>query len=594
MSDKPLPILPFEVFKDMAAAVEARPRPPTKEYIDAELAKCRADAVYFVNTYCYIYDNDTQGWIPFALWPFQASALQIASQVDETGELVYKRLIALKTRQIGFTWLFADAHKLWKMLFRPITEVLVFSQSDEDAMAILSDQRMKGMYERLPDWMKGEVSVDSAHEFRLKNGSGIRALPESRGGDSRTVTDVVIDEADLITDLTNLIARAEPTLGMKGQLIVIGRAVKEKPNSPFKRLYLSAKKNMLEGLPSRWNKSIFVAWFDHPKRTPEWKAALDHETLARDFTLDYVQEHYPSTDLEALSSRTLDKRFAPQKIAALTNEMIPVGVVGKPDIPGLRVYLPPEKGRRYGIGADPAGGLPKGDDSYLQVIDAESFEQCAVLQGKIEPETFANNAADLSVWYNNALVLFELNNHGHAFLLQARRRGVSLQMGLNRRGEKERRVGWLTTETSKNTLYDGAASAMNAVLEETRDENNNLHLELVRPILHDFVTSAQLSSIDIETLSAPEGDHDDASMSWVLAVRCVYAGGSSMERVPHNLWNHAPEQPSKHVTTGQPSPMPHLPKRPPMPVPFASGTDKPLNYAQIQAKLKERGIRRTR
>ena len=39
------------------------------------MAKCAADAAYFINTYCKIYDNDTRGWLTFTLWAFQRDML---------------------------------------------------------------------------------------------------------------------------------------------------------------------------------------------------------------------------------------------------------------------------------------------------------------------------------------------------------------------------------------------------------------------------------------------------------------------------------------------------------------------------------------
>lgn len=506
------------------AITSARPRPPTPAFIEAEKARCAADPVYFINKYCQIYDNETQSWIPFTLWPFQESAIRDASLYNEQAkELVYKRIVVLKTRQIGFTWLLADAHKLWKMLFRPITEVLVFSQSDEEAIAILSEQRFKGMYERLPEWMKIPITTSSAHEFRLSNGSGMRALPEARGGDSRTVTDVVVDEADLIVDLDDLLARAEPTLGTKGQLIVIGRAVKDKPNSAFKRLYVHAKKG--EG---RWNKAIFIAWFEHPGRTKEWKAALDKETLERTGTLDYVHEHYPEKDTDALSARSLDKRVPPDWIRQIYQEAYPQPLpMGAPVHTGLKLYEYPIPGHTYGIGADSAGGESDGDDAVACVIDADSKRQVAVLAGKIEPTRFGDDVADLSFYFFGAPVLFELNNHGHATRAKLKERGVSLRMGMTKHGPS-RNPGWLTLDWSKKYLYDTAVNVIQQAVEEARLTGDPADILIV-----DFTTSTQLGSIDGNTLSAPEQQHDDHSMAWALAQMCVHKGTSSMQQVPH-------------------------------------------------------------
>jgi hypothetical protein len=558
----PLKLPVASLAEQSLARTRARPRAPTKAEQEAEKRRCAADPVYFVNQYCQIYSNDTNGWMPFTLWPFQEQALRVVSLYDDTLQRwVYLRVVALKTRQIGFTWLLADAHKLWKMLFKPITEVLVFSQSDEDAMAVLSEERFKGMYKRLPAWMQMDTKTDSAHEFRIANGSGIRALPESRGGDSRTVTDVVIDEADLITDLGGLIARSEPTLGAKGQMVVIGRAVKKRPNSPFKRLYLQAKKTQESDGPGAWNKAIFVAWFEHPGRTKEWKEQLDREVFEREGTLDFAHEHYPSTDLEALSARSLDKRFPPQWIQSLYAERSPIPApFDAPPIPGLKIFSPPDPNRRYGIGADPAGGKADGDNAVCQVIDADTLEQVALLAGKFEPDQFGYFVADLSVYYNGAPVLFELNNHGHATRMSLRERGVTLRNGMTRKGPG-RDPGWLTTEWSKSLLLDTAAKVMQQLVGESLETQVP-----VSPIIYDATTAFEIASIDINSLSAPEGDHDDHSMAWCLAQMCVYRGTTSMTQQKHRgLWGRK-EQERRQISSG--------------PAPMLPGGDK---LAQLQA-----------
>jgi hypothetical protein len=89
------------------------------------------------------------------LWPFQAQDLTEASAFAPDGvSPLYPRFIILKARQEGYTWLLGIAQKLWKMLFHAISEVLFFSQAEEDATAAIGDQRLRGMYQQLPDWMK--------------------------------------------------------------------------------------------------------------------------------------------------------------------------------------------------------------------------------------------------------------------------------------------------------------------------------------------------------------------------------------------------------------------------------------------------------
>ena len=247
--------VPLNIGSEALQRYDKQPRKVTPEYISAELARCKTMPEYFIRRYAKIYDNDTRSWIPFELWD---------AQVPLVHAFAYeKRVVVLKARQLGITWL-ALAVILWDSLFNAIAETLCFSQGDKDAMALVGDQRLKGMIGQLPEWMTPELAIrgNNEHEIRLLNGSGVQALPENRGGDSHTVTRVFIDEADLTDDLATLITRAEPTLGSRGQFIIIGRANKDKSNSYFKQLYKTGRTANDKG----W-KSYFLPWSAHPGRT---------------------------------------------------------------------------------------------------------------------------------------------------------------------------------------------------------------------------------------------------------------------------------------------------------------------------------------
>jgi len=513
--------LPADLLPFLADAAFARPRPPTKTQVAAERERCAADSAYFISHYCQIYDNVSASWIPFALWDAQARALGAFA--------LHKFLAILKARQNGLTWLVV-ADKLHKMLFRPIREVLLFSQRDDEAIKLL--ERLHGMYDRLPPWLQQDITADSAHEFRLANGSRAQALPASSGGRSNAATDVVIDEADFTDDLALLISNVRPTIDAgDNTLIVLSTRNEDTPGSHFQQLCRVA---MAGG--GLWG-FAFLGVFDNPNRTAEWYAEQEKEALSTYGTLDRLYKHYPRTADEALSARSLSVRYSPAWLRAVSQVRDPLLTpADAPQIPGLRLYILPRPDRTYGLGADPAGGTTDSDDSFACVVDAETLEQCAVIQNKVEPTQFANYAYDLSLYYNNAADLFELNNHGHAFLAQSKERGANLRRGMNRRGNTERDAGWVTSERSKNALYDTGEKALAEVIGETKDEAGGLHLEACRPILFDRVTILQLSIIDVNTLKAPEGSHDDAASSWTLAVQCVYRGGTSMFQVAHGLW----------------------------------------------------------
>jgi hypothetical protein len=80
------------------------------------------------------------------------------------------------------------------------------------------------------------------------------------------------------------------------------------------------------------------------------------------------------------------------------------------------VWLEPQPGRSYIIGADVAEGGADGDFSAAVVLDLETGLQCAELMARWPIARFAEELAKLGTRYNGALIAVERNNHGHAVL----------------------------------------------------------------------------------------------------------------------------------------------------------------------------------
>lgn len=453
-----------------------------------EWLACSESPIYFVHKYCYVYDAQEGGWIPFRLWSSQAKTLQT----------LFNNLlvIILKARQLGMTWLVLG-FALWLILFHPAATILLFSRRDDEAVHLL-DFRLKGMYVRLPDWMKcREVIVDNAHEWRLSNGSMAFAFPTS-AGDSYTATLAIVDEADLVPDLNRLMRAVKPTIDGGGRMILLSRADKSEPQSEFKAIYRAAKQGL-----SPWV-SVFLPWWVRPSRDSNWYEMQRADVMSRTGSLDDLYEQYPASDVEALAARTLDKRFPGHWLAQCFQELQSGdSFLG---IPGLEVYREPVPGRRYVIGADPAEGNPTSDDSALEVLDLETGEQAAALAGKFEPSTFAAHIDRIGNRYNKAAIMPERNNHGHAVIFWLSDNSVlQILTGL------DDKPGWMTNTKSKAMMYATAADAF-------RDKE---------VIVHSFATYTQLASIEGSTLSAPEGEHDDRSTAFVLAIQALRQGYSA-------------------------------------------------------------------
>jgi hypothetical protein len=80
------------------------------------------------------------------------------------------------------------------------------------------------------------------------------------------------------------------------------------------------------------------------------------------------------------------------------------------------IWLEPQPGRSYVIGADVAEGGAEGDYSAAVVLDLETGLQCAELMARWPLSRFAQELARLGEHYNGALIAVERNNHGHAVL----------------------------------------------------------------------------------------------------------------------------------------------------------------------------------
>ena len=110
----------------------------------AEWLRCSRSPAYFLERYCQVYDATARVWLPFGLWPAQRDVLIDLEQ--------HRLTVILKARQLGLSWLVVG-WALWLMLFQPAATVLFFSKRDQEAVHLLAF-RLRGMLDRLPDWLR--------------------------------------------------------------------------------------------------------------------------------------------------------------------------------------------------------------------------------------------------------------------------------------------------------------------------------------------------------------------------------------------------------------------------------------------------------
>lgn len=178
------------------------------------------------------------------------------------------------------------------------------------------------------------------------------------------------------------------------------------------------------------------------------------------------------------------------------------------------IWEPPVRGHQYVIGADCAEGLSQGDFSAAVIIDVSLARQCGEFRAKVSPEKFADQLDAAGRWYNNALLVPEVNNLGYVVLARLTTNLVYPNLykwpKWDEAAKYSGKRGWVTQGSTKGILV----SRMIYVLEEqsVRVASRRLMSEMSTYYQNKSKTG------DIDAFGASKGSHDDLVMSFGMAV----------------------------------------------------------------------------
>lgn len=528
---------------------------------------------FAVSGLIYIHDTIKKSWIPWHPWPQQLILLDYIFR--------YPRVVVPKARQLGVTTTVISGYSTWKMIFRPITKIGIFSLGER--VAGEARDKLVGTYIRLPKSMRERVTKDNKKLgiFRIEapdgtdEGSMIQSLP-STGGEGSTFDTLILDEAGRMPKYGELLGRVAPAvedtiIHGDGKIIAMGIYDKNDPSIEYKNQIKNGMRS-----DSGWT-LFFMGWKARPDRSQEWFNNKKKDMLETHGSDDERKQQYPETIDELLSAPEASRRLPSTILDPRYEEWAPL----KEDfgIPGLRVYILPEHGVRYVATADCAEGLLQSDDSTTRVCRQDTGEVCAVLQGKLEPGMHADYSHKLCNIYNCCSMLFERNKDGIAFkqqwdLLNDQHIDMDGVEYVDLIDGYDGRPGWLQTKLSKPLMYHQFVSLLKRIsdyyrgfvtwalmdlgesfddelpvsdleiLYESRrgksikdfvadnikvtrgDSEEPLYLTVWRPgkIFHDGETYGQLGTIDHRTLKAPGGYMDDLAVAAVLIAPALIYG----------------------------------------------------------------------
>lgn len=390
------------------------------------------------------------------------------------------RDVVLKPRQIGFTTL-ELARDIYRFLTSPGARVVVVVQSITDhgplkqvssaIRVMLEGLKAEGVdltfrTETLSEW----VLADRDASLRIVEAGASEAAAEKKGR-SGTITRLHLTETafyEYAEATLNALLECVPGPEFGSEIVIESTA--NGAAGMYYDQYLAASKG------TSGFKAHFYPWWEQPEYAlplddgeaiePEGDreramlaAGANRENLkwyrrkvAEKKRQELVDQEYPS-DPETcflVAGRTFFDRDITVRLRGRTQEPIAVEMAGQ-----LRIWKQPEDGKSYVATVDPSEGVG-GDPGAVIVNERESGEHVATLHGQFPVGDLANRADKIGRKYNDALLVVERNNHGHAVLLAltepSRESGREPYPNLYEADDD--RPGWYSTEVSRSAALD--------------------------------------------------------------------------------------------------------------------------------------------
>lgn len=456
------------------------------------------------------------GPVPFDLWPSQREALHEA--------LNEKYLIILKARQLGVTWVLGALLGLWECMAYPTGETLVLSKTEDDAKHVI--ERANFLYDSLPPLLQAIFprSIERVDRIGIQHGpmvSSLISLSSAGGaGRSRTFRRVIADERAHWENSDERMASIKPTIGDVGKLVELSTA---KGYNSFRDTYLGAVDPGEDTARGNGYRRLFFGALARPDRDEEWV-----ERERRNLGM-YGPQELPLTASEAFLAsgncvfeedslhQLLEGHCTPPVERVDLRVPDPMGalrgqeIVARPN-GNWEVWSRPREGRRYVVAADPCGGGAGRDFAYAFVADADSWDQVAAFHGRPEPVEFARQLFMASVWYNDALLAPEVNNHGQAVVAALNEWRYP---NLYRRRRTDQRVAAMTEMYGWETTVKSRA----AMLGDLKDAIRHLDLGIRdAKVIGECLTFVEDGRGREE---AEEGNHDDRVLATAIATHVL-------------------------------------------------------------------------
>jgi hypothetical protein len=180
----------------------------------------------------------------------------------------------------------------------------------------------------------------------------------------------------------------------------------------------------------------------------------------------------------------------------------------------VEIWKEPKEDKFYCIGGDVAEGLKEGDYS-VGIVGSDDFDISASWYGHIDPDLFGEELTKLAVYYNNAYLGIESNNHGLTALKAVQRLeywNIFFQKTYDKINDTiSQKIGWNTNNRTKPLMINKLAEFLREKWLGTKWQT--------------FINECLTYVIeDNGATNAQEGCHDDTVMATAIWLQLVLEG----------------------------------------------------------------------
>ena len=455
----------------------------TEEQIQ-EYLKCKADPVYFAKNYIQIVSLD-EGLVPFNLYDFQEEMVKSFH--------AHRFNIAKLPRQTGKSTTVV-AYLMHYAIFNDNVNIGILANKAPTARELLG--RLQLAYENLPTWLQQGIIAWNKGSMELENGSKILASSTSASAVRGMSFNIIfLDEFAFIPNhiAEQFFASVYPTIssGKSTKVIIIST-----PNgmNMFYKLWHDAELGRNEYTTTE------VHWSQVPGRDEKWKEQTIANTSERQFTQEFECEFLGSVD-------TL---ISAAKLRSLSYDE-PLHTSG-----GLKIYERPQEKHEYLMTVDVSRGVNNDYSAFiLYDITTVPYKIVGIYRNnEVKPMVFPNIINQISVQYNQAYVLCEVNDIGDqvASILQFDLEKENVLMcAMRGRAGQVVGQGFSGTKTQLGVK-------MSTTVKKIGCSNLKQLVETDKVLINDYDIIAELTTFiqKRQSFEADDGCHDDLAMCLVI------------------------------------------------------------------------------